>query len=108
VGYDTHTKTYYLFNTRTKKLIFRHDVRFNKTCIELDVKQGASSLEYNTTTKEISPCVFSLKQNTTRKELGNLKWPCEIKVFQNVSQSLMRDDIDMKFRVLVFLIHHFT
>jgi hypothetical protein len=74
----------------------------------LDVKQGASSLEYNTTTKEISPCVSSFKQNTTRKELENLKWPCEIKVFQNVSQSLTRDEFDMKFRGLVFLIHHFT
>jgi hypothetical protein len=51
VGYDIQTKTYNLFNTRTKKVIFKDDVRFSKTCIELDVKQGALSLEYNTTTK---------------------------------------------------------
>jgi hypothetical protein len=85
-------KAYRMFNPRIKKVIFNHDVIFNKTCIELCIQQGVSSLEQNITIEEINFDVFSFKYNTTSKELGDLRWPYEIGVFPNVSPTSTRDE----------------
>jgi hypothetical protein len=78
-------KAYRMFNPRNKKVILSHDVIFQKTCIELGIQQGVSSLEQNITIEEINFDVSSFKHNTTSKELGNFRWPYEIGVFPNVS-----------------------
>jgi hypothetical protein len=65
VGYDTHTKTYRLFNPRIKKIIFNQDVRFDEMHIGLDYDNIVSSLEQNTTKEEMDPSVSSFQKNIT-------------------------------------------
>jgi hypothetical protein len=63
MGYDIHTKVYRLFNPRIKKVILGQDVKFNEMHIALDSESNVSSLEQNTTKKEMGPkCFFFPKE----------------------------------------------
>jgi hypothetical protein len=71
VSYDTHTKAYKLFNPRTNKVFFSHDITFDETCI--------GPRTHKTSKARIS----SLEPNIPR-DFGNVTWPHTTRGFPNV------------------------
>jgi hypothetical protein len=71
VSYDTNTKAYKLFNPRTNKVFFSHDITFDETCI--------GPRTHKTSKARIS----SLEPNIPR-DFGNVTWPHTTRGFPNV------------------------
>jgi hypothetical protein len=105
IGYDTHMEAYRMFNPRIKKVIFNHDVILNKTCIELCIQQGVSSLEQNITIEEINFDVYVLSNITPhQRNLETVDGLMKLECFQMCHQHQQ----EMNIKDPTFLEHHLT